>query len=150
MSVGAPPVDAVAPGVWSVLLPLTDSPVGSVFVYLLRHEGGLLLIDTGYDDEPSRAALARALAEIGHDLSEITSIVLTHNHPDHVGMAESVRRDSGATVYAPAADAEQARTGKQHERAGSPLPALLLWTICVLTFACGVVALTEHPEWFGA
>ncbi len=27
---------------------------------------------------------------------------------------------------------------------------LLLWTICVLTFACGVVALTQHPEWFGA
>jgi hypothetical protein len=27
---------------------------------------------------------------------------------------------------------------------------LLLWTICVLTFACSVVALTEHPEWFGA
>ena len=26
---------------------------------------------------------------------------------------------------------------------------LLLWTICVLTFACSVVALTEHPEWFG-
>jgi hypothetical protein len=28
--------------------------------------------------------------------------------------------------------------------------ALLLWTICVLTFACGVVAITQHPEWFGA
>jgi hypothetical protein len=27
---------------------------------------------------------------------------------------------------------------------------LLLWTICLLAFACGVVALTEHPEWFGA
>jgi hypothetical protein len=27
---------------------------------------------------------------------------------------------------------------------------LLIWTICVLTFACGVVALTQHPEWFGA
>jgi hypothetical protein len=27
---------------------------------------------------------------------------------------------------------------------------LLLWTICVLLFACSVVALTEHPEWFGA
>ena len=27
---------------------------------------------------------------------------------------------------------------------------LLLWTICTLTFACGVVALTEHPEWFGS
>jgi hypothetical protein len=28
--------------------------------------------------------------------------------------------------------------------------ALLLWMICVLTFACGVMAITEHPEWFGA
>jgi len=28
--------------------------------------------------------------------------------------------------------------------------ALLLWTICVLSFACGVAAITQHPEWFGA
>jgi hypothetical protein len=28
--------------------------------------------------------------------------------------------------------------------------SLLLWTICVLMFACGVVAVTEHPNWFGA
>jgi hypothetical protein len=28
--------------------------------------------------------------------------------------------------------------------------ALLLWTICVLMFACSVVAITQHPEWFGA
>jgi hypothetical protein len=27
---------------------------------------------------------------------------------------------------------------------------LLLWTICVLMFACGVMAITQHPEWFGA
>jgi hypothetical protein len=26
----------------------------------------------------------------------------------------------------------------------------LLWTISVPMFACGVVALTQHPEWFGA
>jgi hypothetical protein len=26
---------------------------------------------------------------------------------------------------------------------------LLLWTICVLTFACGIAAITQHPEWFG-
>jgi hypothetical protein len=29
--------------------------------------------------------------------------------------------------------------------------SLVLWmTICVLMFACGVMAITEHPEWFGA
>jgi hypothetical protein len=28
--------------------------------------------------------------------------------------------------------------------------SLLLWTISVLMFACSVVALTQHPAWFGA
>jgi hypothetical protein len=28
--------------------------------------------------------------------------------------------------------------------------SLLLWTICVLMFACGVMAIAEHPDWFGA
>jgi hypothetical protein len=28
--------------------------------------------------------------------------------------------------------------------------ALLLAAICVLAFACGLVALTQHPEWFGS
>jgi hypothetical protein len=27
--------------------------------------------------------------------------------------------------------------------------SLLVWIICALTF-CGFVALTHHPEWFGA
>ena len=27
---------------------------------------------------------------------------------------------------------------------------LLTWTVCALMFSCGVVALTHHPEWFGA
>jgi hypothetical protein len=28
--------------------------------------------------------------------------------------------------------------------------SLLVWIICALTFSCGFVALTHHPEWFGA
>ena len=27
---------------------------------------------------------------------------------------------------------------------------VLLQIICLLMFSCGVVALTQHPEWFGA
>jgi len=26
----------------------------------------------------------------------------------------------------------------------------LVWSICALMFSCGFVALTHHPEWFGA
>jgi hypothetical protein len=27
---------------------------------------------------------------------------------------------------------------------------LLLQIVCLLMFSCGVVVLTQHPEWFGA
>ena len=39
-------------------------------------------------------------------------------------MAESVRQDAGAPVYVHEADAEMARTAKQHKREGSVLPYL--------------------------
>jgi hypothetical protein len=27
--------------------------------------------------------------------------------------------------------------------------SLLVWIICALTFSCGVVAIGQHPGWFG-
>jgi hypothetical protein len=38
----------------------------------------------------------------------------------------------------------------EDEKSDETYVALLLWTICVLTFACGVMAITQHPDWFGA
>jgi glyoxylase-like metal-dependent hydrolase (beta-lactamase superfamily II) len=38
--------------------------------------------------------------------------VLTHYHSDHVGSAERIRQETGATVYVPAGDAEGIKTGK--------------------------------------
>jgi glyoxylase-like metal-dependent hydrolase (beta-lactamase superfamily II) len=42
-------------------------------------------------------------------------VILTHAHPDHVGVAEAVR-SAGAPVYVHEADAEMARTGKAPKR----------------------------------
>ena len=46
-------------------------------------------------------------------LDSVAAIVLTHYHPDHVGSAERIRAETGATVYVPAGDAEGIRTGKE-------------------------------------
>lgn len=85
------------PGVWSVPVPLHDSPIASVNLYALEHDDGLLLVDAGYDDDRCWAVVEAALEPIG-GVAAITAIVLTHNHPDHVGLAGRAREASGAAV----------------------------------------------------
>jgi glyoxylase-like metal-dependent hydrolase (beta-lactamase superfamily II) len=61
----------------------------------------------GYHDQ-----LPKALAELGRSLDAVSAVVLTHYHSDHVGAAERIRSETGATVYVPTGDAEGVRTGK--------------------------------------
>jgi glyoxylase-like metal-dependent hydrolase (beta-lactamase superfamily II) len=47
----------------------------------------------------------------------VGAVVITHYHPDHVGSAERIRAETGATVYVPAGDAQGVRSG------AVPMPA---------------------------
>ena len=72
--------------------------------YLLDGET-TTLVDTGIATPRTRDDLREGLAERGYGFSGIDSIVLTHWHPDHAGLAGEIQAASGATVYAHAADA---------------------------------------------
>jgi glyoxylase-like metal-dependent hydrolase (beta-lactamase superfamily II) len=90
--------------------------------YLLEEGNDLTLVDGGFP--AFRHQLDHYLQERGRSVKDISAIILTHAHSDHVGMVESVRRASGATVHVHAADEVMARTGKSHEREGNMLPYL--------------------------
>ncbi|GCE48439.1 MBL fold hydrolase [Thermosporothrix hazakensis] len=57
------------------------------------------MIDTGMGTPPAREALAEGLKRAGLSLSNLHAIVLTHHHPDHVGLSAELQEASGATVY---------------------------------------------------
>ncbi|MEV0090169.1 N-acyl homoserine lactonase family protein [Streptomyces sp. NPDC050738] len=68
--------------------------VEPVLAYLVRHEDGLLLFDTGIGDagpeaeahyRPHRRPLQEALATAGVDVADITQVVNCHLHFDHCG-----------------------------------------------------------------
>lgn len=93
-----PPPSAVIDGVWAVPVPLHGSPLRSIVVYLIETSEGLILIDAGYEHASCWESFQSSLAEIGLELAEIELVLLTHNHPDHVGFADRVRQASGAQV----------------------------------------------------
>jgi glyoxylase-like metal-dependent hydrolase (beta-lactamase superfamily II) len=83
--------------------------------FLIRAEdGSVTLVDTGLKSAPSR--IVAALAEIGSGPSDVTTIVLTHAHPDHAGGAADLAHRSGRGVTVHTDDAEYVRTGTSPAR----------------------------------
>ena len=78
-------------------IPLPLAHVGSVNAWLLRGDP-LTLIDTGPRDDGALAALEDGLRREGLRLEDIELVLATHHHLDHVGLAATIQRRSGATV----------------------------------------------------
>jgi glyoxylase-like metal-dependent hydrolase (beta-lactamase superfamily II) len=62
-------------------------PVLTICAYLVRHPGGLALVDTGSADKfgPGHGHLIGSMATLGFQPGEIDTILLTHAHVDHAG-----------------------------------------------------------------
>jgi phosphoribosyl 1,2-cyclic phosphodiesterase len=61
---------------------------------LVRGAGGALLVDAGL----SRRDLGRRMALAGCEPDEVTAVLLTHEHRDHVGCAAALSRELGIPV----------------------------------------------------
>lgn len=69
-----------------------------VNIYAIRHDEGVILIDTGWPDYSAPIILEK-LAYWGLDKLPITHVLLTHWHSDHAGNAK-LFQDMGACVVA--------------------------------------------------
>ncbi len=85
-------------GIHRLAIP-TPFAVGRVNCYLIEDEP-LTLVDTGPNSGKALDELQRQLDELGHPLESIELVVLTHQHLDHLGLAEIVSERSGAAVAA--------------------------------------------------
>ncbi len=99
----------VAAGVWQVGL-------RGVNAFLVEADDRLVLIDAGLPWSPPR--LTEAIYAIGRRPDDVSAIVVTHAHRDHVGgLAEMVRR-TGAEISMHPADAALVRRGVYGRRFG--------------------------------
>ncbi|HEV2251515.1 MAG TPA: MBL fold metallo-hydrolase [Candidatus Limnocylindria bacterium] len=80
----------VAPGVRRIVLPLPLA-LRAVNVYLIEGDRGWSLVDSGMHTPEAEAALRAGLADAGAALADIGTAFITHLHPDHLGMAGTIR-----------------------------------------------------------
>ena len=99
--------ETVLPGIHRLSLPYRNV---SVNVYLVVGDGARL-VDTGDGSPEAARQLHWHLADLGIQISELREILLTHTHPDHVGMAEQLAAESGARVLVHEAEARAAAVG---------------------------------------
>ncbi len=57
-----------------------------------------ILIDTGFFGDACFTALARGLSACGKGVADIGTVLLTHGHRDHTGLARRIRELSGARI----------------------------------------------------
>lgn len=101
--------------------------LGSAYVgfYVLEEGGRLTVVDAGLPRY--WAQVTGLLADRGWTLDVVDVVLLTHAHPDHVGLAERFRTDADAPVRVHPADAPMARGEVR-----MPPPKAPLWRPAVL------------------
>jgi glyoxylase-like metal-dependent hydrolase (beta-lactamase superfamily II) len=91
--------------VWSVPVPLPNSSLRYVLVYVFETDRGPYIVDAGWNTDEAYDALDAGLKVAGASMSEVQGVLVTHIHPDHFGLAGRVREASGAWVALHPADA---------------------------------------------
>ncbi len=111
-SLGTQPIgetSRVSEGVYQVKLPV-PFPLKFVASYLVEGREGWTVIDPGFDYPPAREAWEAGAAEAGLDLDgDVERIIVTHLHPDHIGLARWCEERSGAPVWMLEGEIENAR-----------------------------------------
>ncbi|MCL5947902.1 MAG: MBL fold metallo-hydrolase [Actinobacteria bacterium] len=100
-----PPVEDLGSGLWSIPVPLPDNPLRYVLVYALEIDGGLAIVDAGWNTEEAWQTLTAGLESFRASVRDVRAVLVTHIHPDHYGLAGRVKEASGAWIALHPADA---------------------------------------------
>ena len=101
--------------------------MGTANAYLIEEQDGLTLVDAGFPNK--EAAVFGALRELGRSPDQLKHLILTHGHPDHIGSAAAIVRETGARTYLHPLDIPLAVTGGPF-RPMTPAPGLLRQILC--------------------
>jgi glyoxylase-like metal-dependent hydrolase (beta-lactamase superfamily II) len=132
--------DRVLPGIWRIRLPLPWPGVPHVNAWAIESTTGkgIVLVDTGINEQAAFGELERTLRLTGHGIEDVELLVCTHAHSDHYGLAAPIVEAAGCELWMHPNHAHMSRAASDPERAlerrievarqsGVPLEPLRRW-----------------------
>lgn len=94
-----PEPEEINDGLWSLPMPMPGVLLSyTLAVVHLGPEGAVTLVDPGWGLPDSQDRLGEFLQSRGRRLSDVTMVIVTHAHRDHLGFADELGAMSGATT----------------------------------------------------
>ena len=90
-------MEKIADDFYMLTLPMPFR-LGHVHAFLLVHNGGITMFDTGLNTPETFRHLEGSLRLIGRGIADIERILISHYHIDHCGLAGRIQDVSGAAV----------------------------------------------------
>jgi glyoxylase-like metal-dependent hydrolase (beta-lactamase superfamily II) len=84
-------------------------PMGMANAFLIEDDDGLTLIDAGFPGK--EAVVFGAIRRLGLSSDKLKHLIFTHGHPDHIGSAAAIVRETGARTYMHPLDIPMAQRG---------------------------------------
>jgi glyoxylase-like metal-dependent hydrolase (beta-lactamase superfamily II) len=79
-------------------LPITMPGLGHVNTYVFADDRGITLMDPGLPTPSEFAALESRLRSVDLSVRDVHTVLVTHSHPDHFGLAQRLTREGRGPV----------------------------------------------------
>lgn len=103
---------------------------------LIEHEDGIALVDAGYPGD--HGDVLASIRAIGHELADLSAILITHGHIDHMGGVPALLEQRAVPVYAAADEVGNVRRDRREQAAPGAVvanlwrPGALRWVVEIM------------------
>ncbi len=87
-------MEEIVSGLHRLRTPMTSKALPWVMPYVFEGRDGVSLFDSGYGTPEAIQALTEQLEELGYAPSDVRRLIVSHAHPDHLGMASWLKEQS--------------------------------------------------------
>ena len=114
-------------------------PMGMANAFLIEGDDGLTLIDAGFPGK--EAAVFQLIRELGRSSNQLKHIIFTHGHPDHIGSAAAIVRETSAKTHMHPLDIPMAEVGVSFDLCDRHL---VYWGKCCA--GCSSIPISERSR----